>query len=92
VTGRWQEFYDLWRDSSTRPTFSEKFPYVLELGVGSAGVPLLPFNHNGTTENRILVTKSYNDMLHRLLRLRKRDQGHKKGVVFTGQPGVGASL
>ena len=88
----WQEFYDLWRNSSTRPTFSERFPYVLELGASSKGVPFLPFYPERTTGNRVLVTKSYDDMLHRLLRLRKRDKGHKQGVVLTGQPGTGASL
>ena len=91
-TKEWQEFYDHWRNSPTGPLSSEEFPYVLDLGVDSQGTPLLPFYSHRTTGNRILVTKSYNDMLHRLLRLRKRDRGNRKGVVLTGQPGTGASL
>jgi hypothetical protein len=31
-------------------------------------------------------------MFHRLLDLRKDDEGDAKGAVFTGQPGIGASL
>ena len=88
----WQQFYDRWRNSSTRPAFSKKFPYVLELGADSKGEPLLPFYSGGTTGNRILVTKSYDDMRDRLLQLRQYDLGNKRGVVLTGQPGTGASL
>ena len=91
-TKEWQGFCDHWRNSPTGPLFSENFPYVLDLGVNSEGVPLLPFYSDRTARNRILVTKSYNDMLHRLLRLRKHDQGDRRGAVLTGQPGTGASL
>jgi len=56
------------------------------------GKPLLPFRPDDTSENRILVTKSYDDTFHRLLNLRQRDRGKRRGVVLTGQPGTGASL
>jgi len=65
---------------------------MLELGVNPKGNPLLPFHGGDTFKNRILVTKSYENMFYRLLRLREEDKGDAKGAVITGQPGVGASL
>jgi len=56
------------------------------------GKPLLPFRPDDTSENRILVTKSYDDTFYRLLHLRQRDRGKRRGAVLTGQPGTGASL
>jgi len=64
---------------------------VLDLGVNSDGNSLLSF-HEDTFKGQILVTKSYENMFYRLLRLRKVDKGNAKGAVITGQPGVGASL
>ena len=41
----------------------------------------------------ILITEAYDKMYQRLLYLREFDEyGKDKGVVITGQPGVGASL
>jgi len=88
----WQQFYERWRDSSTSSEFHDKFPYVLKLGMDPEGNSPLPFHNEDTSENRILVTKSYNDMFYRLLRLREDDLGKSKGAVITGQPGIGASL
>lgn len=56
------------------------------------GKPLLPFRPNDISGGRILVTKSYNDMLCRLLHLRQKDFGASQGAVLTGPPGTGASL
>ena len=38
----------------------------------------------GTPGDHILVTKSYDDMFHRLLRLRQEDKGRTRGAVLTG--------
>ncbi|EIM89619.1 uncharacterized protein STEHIDRAFT_108317 [Stereum hirsutum FP-91666 SS1] len=84
--GEYQQFYDHWRDRIF-PT-SQTFPYVLHLGVDDDGEPLLPFHGKDTTGNRILVTKSYDDMFHRILRFRATGERHH-GVVITGQPGSG---
>ena len=92
TTGAWQQFYERWRDSSVGSKFDNQFPYTLELGVDLEGNSLLPFHDGETSKNRILVTKSYEDMFYRLLRLRKKDMGQARGAVITGQPGVGAPL
>jgi hypothetical protein len=91
ATGEWQEFYKLWRNSSTRPAFPNKVPEILNLGLSSKGEPLLDYHPKGTVGSRILITKSYEDMFHRLLYLRQRDKGDSTGAVLTGQPGTGAS-
>ena len=70
----------------------DQFPYVLQLGVNSDGDSLLPFRSGDTFRGQILVTKSYEKMFYRLLRLRRNDEGKTKGAVITGQPGVGAFL
>jgi len=92
VTDRFQQFYEHWRDRSTATDFLSAFPYKLSLGVDSDGTSLLPFRPDGTSGGQILVTRSYDVMLRRLLRLRREDNGAAKGAVLTGQPGVGASL
>jgi len=56
------------------------------------GEPPPPFRPNDTSGARILITKSYNDVFHRLLHLRQKDFGASRGAVLTGQPGTGASL
>lgn len=93
-TGRCQNFYERWRDSSNSSKFLDSFPYKLELGVDDLGRSLLPFNNtlSATAGSVILVTKAYDYIFHRLLHLRQQDTGYEKGVVLTGQPGTGASL
>ncbi len=72
----YQQFYGLWRDGSAGPNFLSLFPYKLSLGVDGKGA------------SRILITKSYDDMYHRLMHLRQNDKGNAKGAVLTGQPAV----
>jgi len=86
VTGERQQFYEHWRKIPTDFYSHDTFPCELLLGVG------VPFRPDSTLENRILVTKSYDDMFHRISDLRKNDKGRHRGVVLTGQPGIGASL
>ena len=76
----WQKFCQHWLESSASFRFLKEFPYVLELGTED-DLPLLPFHAAKTSENQILVTKSYNDMYNRLLRLRQADDGANGGVV-----------
>ena len=92
ATGEWQQFYNRWRDSSTSSKSLNAFPYVLELGVDPESKSLLPFHVGDTPGNRILVTKSYDDMFRRVLYLCQCDKGKDRGVVLAGQPGIGASL
>ena len=92
ATDHWQQFYDRWRDSSTSSKFLSAFPYVLELGGDPEGKYLLPFHVGGTPGDRILVTKSYDDMFRRVPYLRQCDKGKDRGVLFAGQPCIGASL
>jgi len=91
VTDRFQRFYDHWRKPSTYSEFPKTFPSKLSLGVDSGSKSLLPFRPGSTLGDQILVTKSYDDMFHRLLRLRKNDEGVMRGVVLTGQPSVSTS-
>ena len=93
MTDEHQQFYEHWRgnENSTDSKFLNTFPYKLSLGKGPDDEPLLPFQPSAS-ENRILVTNSYERMFHRLLRLRKNDVGGTQGVVLTGQPGIGAPL
>ena len=65
---------------------------MLELGEGTDDQPLLPLLPGDTSTDRIVATKSYDDMFHRLVRLRRSDTGKTKGVVLTGQPGIGVFL
>ena len=88
----YQEFYQRCRDSSTRPKFSDEFPYKLSLGTKSDGSELLPFHSGSTFGGQILVTESYDKLFHRILSFRRADKGDTNGVVLTGQPGTGASL
>jgi hypothetical protein len=92
VAKEYQGFYDYWRDRSASSNFLDVFPYKLSLGADEQGESLLPFHPSPTLGNTILVTKSYDDLFHRTLCLRKNDVGHSKGVVFTGQPGIGTPL
>ena len=86
MTGKYQQFYEHWRKCPGASKFLNTFPYKLPLGAN------LPFRPGNTSGDQILVTKSYDNMFHRLLRLRKKDKGRTRGVVLTGQPGVGMSL
>lgn len=86
--GYWR-FYEHWRKDSARSRFRRTFPYKLSLGADSKGVSLLPFRRRSMLGDQILVTKSYEDTFHRLLGLRDNDKGDTRGVVLTGQPGIG---
>ena len=88
VTGEDEEyvaFYKLWRNPATRPTFDTNFPYKLWIGEGPSLSP---------AGKPILITEAYDKMFRRLLSLRDKDLkgGGSKGVVITGQPGIGAPL
>ena len=63
-------------------------PYMLSLELDLSRTPPLP--SLAGTGNKTLITESYDRMYHHLL-LHLRDEGKSKGVVLTGQPGVGAS-
>ena len=88
MTDEYREFYEHWRKSSV-VHFPETFPSELHLKLGKNHQ--LPLNHS-IPEGRIIVTKAFDDMFHRILRLRARDTGSQKGVVLTGQPGIGVSM
>ena len=90
MTDEYQKFYERWDKRSKRSKFRNKFPYKLSLGTNSKGEPLLPFRNDGMSGDKILVTKSYDRMLYRLLDIRKKRWG--RGAVITGQPGIGGSL
>ena len=88
----YQQFYDKWRTKTTDSDFYNPFPYQLSLGRSTSGAPLPPFRADDILGDKIVVTESYDQMYHRLLRLRMSDVGGKaKGAVLTGQPGVGVS-
>jgi len=87
----YQQFYEHWRNSSASSKFLNIFPYELSFGVDQDEASPLPFCSYSTSGNQILVTKSYEDMFHRMLRLRNYDRGTSRGMVLTGQPGTGAS-
>ena len=87
-----QQFCEYWSTDSSGRNFINAFPYRFSLGVDQGGVSLLPFHPTSTSRNEIVVTKSYDDMFHRLLQLRMRDAGDARGAVLTGQPGIGAYL
>src|SRR5258708_15106697 len=91
MTDNYQQFCDHWRDRSSGSNFLDQFPYKLSLGVNGLGASLLSFGARSTSVNRILVTKSYDDMFFHLLHLRQNDKGNAKGAVLTGQPDIGAS-
>lgn len=80
-----QQFYGHWHDLHNFD-FPTQFPYRLSLG----GVS--PIRPHDTKENVILITKSYNDIFHRILRLRHVFLGNTRGVVLNGQPGTGTFL
>jgi hypothetical protein len=83
-----------WLSKSAEPTesiFGSTFPYKLPLGADTDNISPLPFLPNSVCGNQILVTRAYDDMFHRLLRLRMNDKGDTKGAVLTGQPGIGMS-
>ena len=90
MNDEYQGFYKHWYDKGPGSDFRNEFPYTLSLG--AEGVPSLPFRHKSTTGNQIIITKPYDNMLHRILKLRERDKGDSTGVMLIGQPGIGASL
>ena len=77
--------YTHWRDRQEASSdFINEFPYELSLGVNSSAME--------PSRKVILVTKAFDEVYHRLLRPREFDEWDRhKGVVITGQPGVGAS-
>ena len=81
------QFYKYWSKESAHTSFLSTFPYTLSLGVDSKNKCLLPFH-----PKNILVTESYNNLFHRVLRLREADIGTTAGVVLTGQSGTGVCL
>lgn len=81
-----QQFYAKWR-GATLPEHTS-LPYEIEVGLHEDGTPLLPFHAHATSESRILITKTYEDIFHRLLDLRRVDKS-TGGAVITGQPGTG---
>jgi len=85
------QFYEHWRKPSAPANFLSEFPYTLSLGVDSNNQCLVPFRSDESSD-KILVTRSYNTLFHRLLRLRAADIGYTKGAVLTGQPGSGVCL
>jgi len=86
-----QEFYTNWRSESIEQ--SNDFPYVLRLGMNDRGEDLLRFHPEDTADSDIVVTKAYEDMYNRILNLREgTSESNTRGVLLTGQPGVGASL
>jgi len=86
-----QRLYKLWRNKPDDSDFLNTFPYKLSVGVDSYGASLSAYC-SGPVGGQIIVTKSYDDMFHRLLRLRMDRMGRAQGAVITGQPGIGASL
>ena len=89
MTDGFHDFYEHWRESSTRSKFLDEFPYKLSLGVDEDGKPLLPYRSNETSGGQILVTQSYEDLFNRILHLRETNMGSAGGIVLTGQPGSG---
>ena len=90
MTDDYREFCKYWYD---RPGsgFLGEVPYKLSFG-NEGDKSFMPRDFS-TSQNKILVTASYNDAFHRLLRLRRDDDvGDTKGAVLTGQPGVGVSF
>ena len=83
-----QQFYGYWRSRSDGSDFLKSFPYLLP---SDPQGPPLPFRPGKTLGNRIVVTKGYDLLLHRLLTLRAGDVGQAQGVLITGQPGTGTS-
>jgi len=88
--GVYQQFYDHWRDSPSkfRDTSTTYTLSLMDPDIESK----LSISPKHTTGNKILVTRAYEDMHHRLLRLRGNDKGRTQGVVITGQPGIGGSI
>jgi hypothetical protein len=91
VTGNYQDFYNKWRSAGSGSKFLNEFPYQLSLGQDARNKPLLPFHSDDPIGHRLLVTRSYNDLFHHILEKRRMDEGVTRGVVLTGQPGVGVS-
>ena len=92
LTDGYQDFYEHWLKIPANTTFPDTFPYNLSLGKDTDGLSLLPFDRESTSGDEILITRAYDSTFHRLLRLRKDDTGKERGVVLTGQPGIGASM
>ena len=89
ATHKFKGFYDRWLESSAVSKFIDTFPYKLSLGMDrSLGVLLDHY----TVGAQIIVTKSYENIYRRLLRLRENDVARPTGAVITGQPGTGESL
>lgn len=84
----YKPFYKYWKDKSHASEILHEFPYALSLGVeGINAIPFLPAENQASSPH-ILVTRAYDDMFHRLLRLRRYETG-LTGAVIVGQPGIG---
>lgn len=85
------EFYKTWSDETASSEFRDQFPYTLSLG---RQLPLEHLPHFLTMhawKGGILIPESYEVMIRRLLRFHRLDLGSTRGVILTGQPGVGLS-
>lgn len=83
---QYQQFYDTWRGATIPSEFETKLPYVLSLVESPpAYIPDQP---------SILVTETYEKLLHRILCIRRRDaeERFRNGILLTGQPGTGTSM
>ena len=85
------EFYKTWRDETASSEFRDKFPYRLSLGRQLPPERLPLFLIMQPWKGGILVPESYEIMFRRLLRFCKLGRGSSRGVILTGQPGVGVS-
>ena len=86
-----QLFYEKWRSEPFEQP--QKFPYIMGFGTNSDGQSLLQFRSEETANGEIVITKAYEDMYNRILNIREGNpESDTRGVVLTGQPGIGASI
>ena len=86
-----QLFYEKWRSEPFKQP--QKFPYIIGLGTNSNGRSLLQFLPQDTANSEIVITRAYEDMYNRILSIREgKPESDTRGVVLTGQPGIGASI
>jgi len=65
------------------------------LGTNSKDESLLQFHTDDTADSKIdiVIAKAYEDTYKRILNLReKNSESNARGVVLTGQPGIGGFL
>ena len=91
----YQKFYEHWYKSPTDPNPLDTFPYdstFLEKCPYELSLPPLPFRSTGEPGQRILITKTHEEMFRSLLYLRQKGKGRQRGAVLTGEHGIGVSL